>query len=88
MKNKINLEDFGLLKDFLSHLPKDLPELTINSDEDGDVHFEWYFGQGNYVQLSIGDNFLDGVLYKSFNENIEKIDYTQAKLLEWLSEQI
>jgi hypothetical protein len=88
MKEKIRLEDFGVLKEFLLHLPDDVPELTIHHDEDGDVHFEWYFGEGGFVQLSIGDNFRDGVLYKSFNGKFEKADYTHAKLISWLLEQV
>jgi hypothetical protein len=88
MENKLRVKDFGQLGEFLMYLPDHLPELTINRDEDGDIHFEWYFGEGNYVQLSIGDNFRDGVLYNCFKGKFDKTDYTHAKLISLLLEQI
>lgn len=82
----MNVNDFGRLTRLLGNLPDKIPITTVTWDKKKhDLEFEWHFGENNYVQFCIGDNFPEGTIYRCINKKCEYTKYNLKILINWLS---
>jgi hypothetical protein len=81
----MNLNDFKPLISILELCPEDTPMPTVDwQKDDQDLEIEWYFRDGNYVQLCLGENFKQGVIFFRCGDESGRIPYTPELLIEYL----
>jgi hypothetical protein len=79
------LQGFEALASILLICPDGSPLPTVDIDSDKDIVIEWYFGEGLFVELNVGENFPKGKIYTSLGSVTgvsEVYDYSPEKLLE------
>ena len=79
------LTGFNPIISILERAPEDAPLPTISWDKgEQELEIEWYFGDGNYVQINIDTVKNKAILFLRCGDDIDCYDYNPQKLTQCL----